>query len=188
MSTGSQHVHWGNNLAIQLGLLPLLALILFGLFSFILPLHPSSVWTIPALVASGGAVALLVAWPFSQPVRALLLDALAATLAIASAVPGFAVTMLIAYGVALHVAENRSSTQSLIFELTNPMVLRQVLQFALVPVAPGLLGLWLAKRRATTRTSRAAVAARFAILSLALSAFLGCVIIVGAAYRRIVWP
>jgi hypothetical protein len=118
----------------------------------------------------------------------MVLDALAGTLALASAVPGIAVTMLITYGVALHIAENRYSTQSLLFELTRPIVLRQILQLALLPVAPGLIGFWLAKRRATTRTSRAAVAARFSMLSLALSAVIGCMIIIGAAYRRVEWP
>ncbi len=188
MSTGSEQADWKINLAIQVGLLPLLAVILFGLFGFILPPARWSLWTIPALVPSGGVVALLAAWPFRQPVRALLLDALAATLALASAVPGIAITMLIAYGVALNIAENRNSTQSLLYELTRPIVLRYILQLALLPVAPGLIGLWLAKRRATTRTSRAAVAARFSILSLALSTVIGCLIIIGAAYRRVEWP
>jgi hypothetical protein len=188
MSTDSEQVHWTSNLAIQLGLLPVLAAILFGLFGFILLPNRWSVWTIPALIAAGGAVAILVACPFRQPLRAGVLDALAVTLALASVVPSLAITLLMAYGVARELAENRNSTHSLLYQLTSPLVLRQILQLALLPVAPGLIGLWLAKRRATTRTSRAAMAARFSKLSLTLSALIGCVIIIGAAYRRVEWP
>jgi nitrate reductase NapE component len=188
MSAETADVRQTTSLAIQLSLLPLLAVILFGLFGFILPPNPWTVWTIPGLIAAGGVVLLLAAWPFRQPVRAVLLDALAATLALASAIPGLAVTMLIAYGVALQIADNRYGTQSLLYQLTSPIVLRQTLKFALVPVLPGLIALWLAKRRVTARTSRAAVAARFSLLSLALSGLIACAIVIGTAYHRLEWP
>jgi nitrate reductase NapE component len=188
MSAETAGVRRTTSIAMQLSLLPLLAVILFGLFGFILPPNRWTVWTIPGLIAAGGVVLILVAWPFREPVRAAMLDALAATLALASAIPGLAVTMLIAYGVALQIAENRYGTQSLLYQLTSPIVLRQTLKFALVPIVPGLIGLWLAKRRATARTSRAAVAARFSLLSLVLSGLIACAIVMGTAYHRLEWP
>jgi hypothetical protein len=188
MSSETGDVRQTTSMAMQLSLLPLLAVILFGLFGFILPPNPWKVWTIPALIASGGVVSLLIAWPLREPGRAAMLDALAATLALAATIPGLAVTMLIAYGVAFEIADNRHGTQSLIYQLTRPTVLRQTLQFALLPILPGFIGLWLAKRRATARTSRAAVAARFSLLSLALSGLIMCAIVIGTAYHRLEWP
>jgi hypothetical protein len=164
-----------------------LAAILFGLFSLILPLHQWTVWTGPVLIAAGGVVTLLFVWPFREPVRAGMLDGLALSLALASAVPGLAVSFLITYGLALQVAENRYSATSLVFQLTSSEVLRQVAFYAVVPIVPGLIGLWLAKRRATGRTSLAAVAARFSTLSLSLSGLIVCAVVVAAAYHWVEW-
>ena len=157
------------SLAIHVALLPLLAAMLFGLFSFILPWHQWTVWRVPILIATAGVVALLIVWPFRQPMRAGMLDGLATILGLASAVPGVAISVLIAFGLSLHVAENQYSVQSLIYQLTHPTMLKQILGFALVPVVPGVIGLWLARRRATTRTSLVAMAARFSTLGLSLS-------------------
>jgi hypothetical protein len=175
-------------LTIHVALIPLLAAILFGLFSVILPRHRWTVWAIPVLIAAGGVVALLAAWPFRQAVRDGVLDALAGTLALASAVTGIAITLMIGYGLALQVAENRYATHSLMFRLTHPELLRQLLVFALVPIAPAVIGVWVANRRATARISLAAMAARFSITSLVLSGLIVGTVLVGAAYHTVQWP
>jgi hypothetical protein len=188
MTAASEHVSKTTALAIRIGLLPVLGAILFGLFVSILPVYQLKMWSVPALIAASGIVAILIAWPARQPVRTALLDGLAATLSMASAIPGIAVAMLITYGLALQIAENRSSTHSLVFRLTGSVILRQILIFALVPVLPGVVGLLLARRRATARTSPVAMAARFATLSLTLSGLILSAVTVAALYHRVEWP
>jgi hypothetical protein len=171
-------------------LLTILAAILFGSFSLILPLHQWTVWRVPALIAAGGGVAVLTAWPFGSSVRPWILDGLAAVMGLTSAIPAIGVTLLIAYGISLQIAEHKGSGESFMYQMTKPIILWQLLYFAIIPAVPGAVGLWIARRRLreARRVSLAGVAARFSTLGLALSAMIGAMVAVAALCRRVMWP
>jgi len=190
MSFDAQALTRAGKLVIPAILLSILAAILFGSFSLILPAHQWTVWRIPILIAAGGAVALMIAWPSYSTLRPWVMDSLAAMLSLASAIPGIGITLLFVYGLGLRIAEHRGSVESFIYEMTNPMALWLYLYFAIIPVLPGAVGLWIARRRLRDvgRVSLAGMAARFSKLGLGLSAMLGAVVAVAALCRRVMWP
>jgi hypothetical protein len=177
-------------LAISSALLIILAAILFGSFSLILPPNHWTVWRLPSLLAAGGAVALMIAWPSRSFMRPWIMDGLAAVLSLTSVIPAIGVTLLIAYGLSLQIAEHKGSTDSLIYRMTEPVILWQLLRFAIIPVVPGVIGLWIARRRlrAAGRVSLAGMAARFSTLGLGLSAMIGAMVVVAELCRRVMWP
>jgi hypothetical protein len=171
-------------------LLSILVAILFGSFSLILPAHQWTVWRVPILIAAGGAVALTIAWPSYSRLRPWVMDNLAAVLSLASAIPGIGIALLFAYGLGLQIAEHRGSVDSLIYKMTNPMALWYYLCFAMIPVVPGAVSLWIVRRRLLEvgRVSLAGMAARFSKLGLGLSATIGAGVAVAALCRRVMWP
>jgi hypothetical protein len=171
-------------------LLAILAAILFGSFSLILPPHRWAVWRVPVLIAAAGVVALVIARASYSSARHWVMDGLAAVLGLASAVPSIAITLLITYGLSLHVAEHEGSRDSFIYQMTDPAILWQLLYFAIIPAVSGIVGLWIARRpsRAAARVSLAAMAARFSMLGLALSVMIVATAAVGAICRRVMWP
>jgi hypothetical protein len=186
----AQAVMQASKLAISSILLMILAAILFDSLSLMMPSHHATVWRVPALIGAGGAVALMIAWPFRSDMRAWVTDGLAAVLGFTSAVPGIGVVLLITYGLILHVSENQGTTESLMFQLSEPSLLRELLRFAIIPAATGAIGLSIARRRArvTGRASFVAMAARFSLLGLSLSALVGLVTTVAAICRWVMWP
>jgi hypothetical protein len=178
-----------SKLAVSSLLVAILAAILFGSFSVIMPRNHLTIWSVPALIGAGGAVALMIVWPFRSARRVWIMDALAAVLGLTSVVLGIGIALLITYGLILHISEHQGSTQSLMFRLTQPGFLRELLCFAIIPAVPGAMGLWLARRRAqvTGRASLVAMAGRFSLLGLSLSALVGLVATVAAIYRWVIW-
>ena len=187
MWTLQQRQAWlvqAQSLAILVILLSILAAILFGLFSLILPAHPLTVWRIPVLIAAVGVAALAkMCAPYSS-VQSWVTDGLAAVFGLASAVLGIGISLLIAYGISLHIAENTGTAESLIYELTSPAALAYFSCYAIIAAVPGLVGLYIVQRRsqspAVSRALLAAMAARFSKLGLSLSAVVGLTIVVGA--------
>ena len=108
---------------------------------------------------------------------------LAAVLSLGSVIPGIGVTLLIAYGLSLHIAEHQGSGESLMYQMTDPIVLWELLYFAIIPAVPGLVGLWIARRRFRDagRVSLAGMAARFSGLGLGLSVMIGAMVGVARA-------
>jgi hypothetical protein len=190
MSHAAQALTRAGKLAFAVILLSILVAILFGSFSLILPLHHWTVWRVPILIAAGGGVAMMIAWPSYSTLRPWVMDSLAAVLSLASAIPGIGITLLFAYGLGLQIAEHRGSVESFIYEMTNPMALWQRLYFAIIPVVPGAVGLWIARRRLRDvgRVSLAGMAARFSKLGLGLSAMIVAAVAVAALSRRVMWP
>ncbi len=190
MSYTAQALTRAGKLAFPVILLSILVAILFGSFSLILPVHRWAVWRVPILIAAGGAVALMIAWPSYSTLRPWVMDSLAAVLGLASAIPGIAITLLFAYGLGLRIAEHKGSVESFIYEMTNPMALWLYLYVAIIPVVPGAVGLWIARRRLrdVERVSLAGMAARFSKLGLGLSAMIFAAVAIAALCRRVMWP
>jgi hypothetical protein len=190
MSYAAQVASRAGKLVFVLILLSILVAILFGSFSMILPLHRWTVWRAPILIAAGGAVALISACASYSSVRPWVMDSLAAVLGLTSAIPGIAITLLIAYGLSLQIAEHNGTRDSFIYQMTRPAILWELLYFAIIPAIPGAVGLWIARRRLQSagRLSLAGVAARFSTLGLALSGMIGVTAAFGALLRRVMWP
>ncbi len=190
MSHAVQALNQAGKLVFAVGLLAILAAVLFVSFSFILPPTHWLIWRLPISIAAGGAVVLMIAWAYFSTARSWIMDGLAAVLGLASAISGMAVTLLIIYGIGLNFAEHKGSRDSFIYVMTDPAVLTLILLFALIPAVPGGLGLWIARARSRQagRVSLAAMAARFSTLAVSLSAMMGAVAIVGALVRRVMWP
>jgi hypothetical protein len=168
----------------------ILVAILFVSFSLILPGHQWTPWRVPILIAAGGAVALMIAWASYSTMRPWVMDGLAAVLSLSSAIPGIGITLLLAYGVGLHIAENKGSAESLMYQMTDPRTLWLLLYFAIIPTVPGAIGVWIARRRLREvgRVSLAGMATRFSKLGLGLSAMIVAVAAVAALCRRVMWP
>ncbi len=171
-------------------LLLVMAAILFGSFSLILPRHQWTVWRVPVLIAAAGVVTLMIACASFSSVRPWMMDGLAAVLSLASVIPAIGVTLLIAHGLSLHIAEHQGSGESLMYQMTDPIVLWQLLCCAIIPAVPGIVGLWIARRRLRDagRVSLAGMAARFSSLGLGLSVMIGAMVGVAALCRRVMWP
>ena len=190
MSYAAQVFTRAGKLAVHLVLLSILVAILFVSFSLMLPIHRWTVWRVPILIAAGGAVAIMIACASSSFMRPWVMDGLAAVLSLTSAIPGIGITLLIVYGLSLRVAEHKGSGASLMYQMTDPMILWYILTFAIIPVVPGVVGLWIARGRLREvgRVSLAGMAARFSTLGLGLSAMMGALVTVAALCRRVMWP
>jgi hypothetical protein len=118
------------------------------------------------------------------------MDGLAAVLSLTSAIPGIGIIILIAYGLSLHIGEHKGSGQSLMYQMTNPIVLWQLIYFAIIPAVPGVVGLSIARRRLRDagRVSLAGMAVRFSTLGLGLSSMIGAAVVVAALCRWAIWP
>ena len=147
MSDAAHAFKLAGKLVFPVILLMVMAAILFGSFSLILPLHRWTIWRVPVLIAAAGVVTLIIACASFSAVRPWMIDGLAAVLSLGSVIPGIGVTLLIAYGLSLHIAEHQGSGESLIYQMTDPIVLWELLYFAIIPAVPGLVGLWIARRR-----------------------------------------
>ena len=190
MSYAARVVNRAGKLVFAVILLSILLAILFCSFSLILPHHQWTVGRVPIGITAWGAVTLLIAWARYPAARPWIMDGLAAVLGLTSATLGIAITLLIAYGLSLHIAEHKGSGQSLMYQMTNPMVLWQVVYFALIPTVPGAVGHWIVRRRRreVRRVSLAGMATRFSALGLWLSAMLGVMVAVAALWRVVTWP
>jgi hypothetical protein len=190
MSYVVQALDRGGKLVVPIILLSILLTILFGSLSLLLPLHQWTEWRVPILIAAGGAVAAMTAWSSCAPMRLWFMNGLAVVLGLTSATLGIAITLLIAYGLSLQIAEHTGSRDSFVYQMTNPMALCYILCFASIPVVPGVVGVWIAGRqlREAGRLSLAGMAVRFSKLGLGLSSMIGVVVVFAALCRRAMWP
>ena len=140
-------VNRAGKLVLAVILLSILVAILFCALSLILPLHQWTVGRVPIRIAAGGAVTLLIAWAKYPEARPWIMDGLAAVLGLTSATLGIAITLLIAYGLNLQISEHIGSRNNFVYQMTSPMILWQVVYFALVPAVPGAVGHWIVRRR-----------------------------------------
>ncbi len=147
MSYAAQALNRAGKLVVLMILLAVLVAILFGSLSLMLPRDQWTAWRVAILIAAGGAVAVMTAWSSRSPMRPWFMDGLAAVLSLTSAIPGIGMIILVAYGLSLHIAEHKGSGQSLMFQMTNPMLLWHLIYFAMIPAVPGVVGLWIARRR-----------------------------------------
>ena len=190
MSHAAQVVNRAGKLMFAVILVSILAAILFGSFGLILPDHQWTVWRVPILTTAGITVTLLIAGANNAAARSWIIDGLAAVLGLTSAVLGIAITLLIAYGLNLHITEHTGSRDSLVYQMTDSAILWYLLCCAFVPTLPGAVGVWIARRRLREagRTSLPGMAVRFSTLGLGLSAMIGVMVAVAALYRRVTWP
>jgi hypothetical protein len=190
MSYVVQALNRAGKLVVPIILLSILVAILFGLFSLMLPPDKWTAWRVPILIAAGGAVAAMTAWSSCAPMRRWFMIGLAVGLGLTSATRGIAITLLIAYGLSLQIAEHTGSWDSFVYQMTNPMALWYLLCFASIPAVPGVVGLWIAGRRLREagRVSLAGMAVRFSKLGLGLSSMIGVMVVVAALCRRAIWP
>ena len=190
MSNAALVVNRAGKLVFATILLSILVAILFGSFSLILPLHRWTIWRVPILTAAGITVTLLIAWANYSSVRPWIIDGLAAVLGLTSAILGIALTLLIAYGLNLQIAEHKGSRDSFVYQMTNSAVLLLLLCYAMIPAVPGAVGLSIVRRRLreVRRTSLAGAAGRFSTLGLGLSAMIVVMVAFAALNRRVTWP
>jgi hypothetical protein len=190
MSHAAQVLNRAGKLMFAVILLSLLVAILFGSFGLILPRHQWTVWRVPILTAAGITVTLMIAWANYSAARSWIIDGLAALLGLTSAILGIAITLLIAYGLNLHIIEHSGSRNSFVYKMTDSAILWYLLCCAFIPTVPGAVGVWMARRRLREagRTSLPGMAARFSTLGLGLSAMIGVMVAVAAIYRRVTWP
>jgi hypothetical protein len=172
-------------------LMAALAGILLVSYGLAVPLPPRwSAWRVPVAMTTVGCLALLLVWPSQRAAtKARTADEVAVMLGLASMIVGIAAAMLVAYGVVLHVSEDRASTQSLIYRLTDPWVLIAILTMAAPAVILGGLGLAIARRRARVdgRVSAAGMAFRFSAVGLACAALIASFAAAAATYRWLIW-
>src|SRR5262249_29433164 len=115
-------------------LIACLVAILVAAYGLMLPTGWSR-WRLSTIMASVTGLALMVGLSsrgVSARVRSA--DDVALMFGVASIVLGLSALMLIAYGLALHISEDRTSPQALVHQLTHPSVLVGLLAFVL-PVA-----------------------------------------------------
>jgi hypothetical protein len=168
-----------------------LAGILLVSYDLAVPLPPPwSAWRLPTAIATAGGLVLVLAWPTRrEAMRARTAEEVALMLGVASTILGIAAAMLVAYGMALHFAEDRVSTQSLIYRLTHPWVLASILTLAAPAALSGGLGWEIARRRARAagRVSAAGLAFRFSALGLGCAGLIASLAAAAAIYRWLTW-
>ena len=147
MSHAAQLLNRAGKLAFAVILLSILVAILFGSFGLILPRDLWTVWRVAILTTAGIAVTLLIAWARDSAARSWIMDGLAAVLGLTSAILGIAITLLIAYGLNLHIAEHTGSWDSFVYQMTDSVTLLYFLFYALIPAVPGAVGIWIARTR-----------------------------------------
>lgn len=190
MTDAATALRLGEKLVYPVILLMIMAAILFGSFSLILPWHHWTIWRVPVLIAAAGAVTLLITFASFSAVRPRVMDGLAAVLSLTSAIPAIGAAFLVVYGPSLRIAEREGTWESLVYEISDPIILWQLLSSAIVVALPGIVGLWIAGRRLREmgRVSVAGTAARFSKLGLGLSLMMAAMVVAAALYRRIMWP
>jgi hypothetical protein len=190
MSDAATAFRLGEKLVYPVILLMIMAAILFGSFSLVLPPHHWTIWRVPVLIAASGAVTLMITFASFSAVRPWVMDGLAVVLSLTSAIPGIGVAFLVVYGLSLHIAEREGTWESLMYQISDPITLWQLLKSAIVVAVPGIVGLWIAGKRLREmgRVSVAGTAARFSKLGLGLSMMIGVMVVAAAIYRRIMWP
>ncbi|WP_406698663.1 hypothetical protein V5E97_07225 [Singulisphaera sp. Ch08] len=166
-----------------------LAAILVGCYTLVLPTRWST-WGRSILLSGAGGLALMLGWPSRRAdIRSRTADEIALMWGVLSMVLGIAAAMLIAYGVALQITEERVSPQTLIYRMTHPSQLVALLQFASPAACTGIIGLGIARRRgrAAGRVTMAKSAARFSTIGLGLAALIAATVAAAALYRWQVW-
>jgi hypothetical protein len=169
-----------------------LAAILFVSYGLAAPLPPGWLaWRLPIGIATAGGLSLLLAWPSRRAAtKTRTADEAAVMLGAASMIVGIGAAMLIAIGLTLNVAENRTfTTQALIYQLTHPSVVISVLVLAAPSAITGGLGLAIARRRARAagRGAVAATAVRFSDVGLACAGLIAATAGMAAIYRWLTW-
>jgi hypothetical protein len=170
-------------------LIACLMAILVGAYGVVLPTGWSK-WRLSILIAAAGGLALMLGWPSRRAAtRVRSADDVALMFGVASMVLGIGAAMLIAYGLALKISEERISPQTLIYRLTHPSVLAGLLTFAAPVALSGGLGLWIAWRRgrATGRVSMAGAAGRFSTVGLGIAGLITAAAAAAAIYRWLMW-
>jgi hypothetical protein len=171
-------------------LLLCLAAILVGCYNLVLPTRWST-WRLSLLISVAGGLALVLGcWPSRRAeTRARTADEVALMCGVLSMVLGIAAAMLIAYGTALHISEERISLQALIYRMSHHSHLTALLLFASPAACTGILGLGIARRRgrATGRVSMAKTAIRFSTIGLGLAGLIAATVAAAAIYRWQVW-
>ena len=170
-------------------LIACLVAILVGAYGLVLP-NGWSKLQMSILIATAGGLALMLGWssrPAATRVRSA--DDVALMFGVASMVLGIGAAMLIAYGLALRISEERTSPRTLIYQLTSPSVLAGLLAFVLPVALSGGLGLWISWRRdrATARNHMAGAAARFSTVGLGIAGLLTAAMATAAIYRWLMW-
>ncbi len=168
-----------------------LAAILLVSYGQMVPLPRGlSYWRLPIGLATAGGLALLLAWPSHRAgVRARTVDDVAAMLGVASTIVGIGAAILVTVGLSLNFAENRQTTQSFVYQMTNPAVAFSLLAIAVPAAISGALGLAIGRRhvRIAGRVSAAGVAVRFSIIGLGCAAVIGALAAALAIYRWVTW-
>jgi hypothetical protein len=170
-------------------LIACLVAILVGVYGLVLPTGWSK-WRLSGLIAAAGGLALVLGWPSRRAAtRVRSADEVALMFGVASMILGIGAAMLIAYGIALKISEERTSPQTLIHQLTHPSVLAGLLTFAVPATLSGGLGLWIAWRRdrTTGRVSMAGAAGRFSTVGLGTAGLIATVVATAAIYRWLMW-
>ena len=168
-----------------------LAAFLFVSYGVAVPLPGAwPYWWVPIFIATAGAVALLLAWPSRRAVaRAKTASEVAIMLGVASTIVGLGAAMLDASGLAWEVADSLSSSQELLYRLTEPSFLIACFTTAMPAAITGGFGLVISGRcaGAARRVSMVGVARRFAAVGLASASLIAATAGSGAIYRWVTW-
>ena len=170
-------------------LIACLVAILVGAYGLVLPTGWSK-WRLSIIIASAGGLALMLGWSSRRAATwGRSADDVALLFGAASMVLGIGAAMLIAYGLALKISEERTSPQALVHQLTHPSVLAGLLAFVLPVALSGGLGLWIAWRRdrATARVSLAGAAGRFSTVGLGIAGLITALVATAAIDRWLMW-
>jgi hypothetical protein len=168
-----------------------LAAILFISYGLVVPVPFGwSHWILPIVIATAGGLALLLAWPSRRAeARTRTADEIAAMLGAASMIVGLGAAMVVAYGLAWTVADNRFTTQEFLYRMTHPAAVTSLLAIATPAAVLGGLGLAMAWRRARVAgtVSAAGMARRFSAVGLVCSGLIVALAAAAAIYRWVTW-
>jgi hypothetical protein len=170
-------------------LIACLVAILVGAYGLVFPIGRSE-WRMSIMIAAAGGLALMLGWPSRRAAtRVGSADDVALMFGVTSMVLGIGAAMLVAYGLALRISEERTGPQTLIYRLSHPSVLAWFLASALPAALTGSIGRWIAWRRdrTTGRVSMAGAAGRFSTVGLWIAVVIATAVATAAIYRWLIW-
>jgi hypothetical protein len=149
-----------------------------------------AIWRVPVLEGVAGALVLGLFWTSRRPSsRSWATDSIAAALGVAAAIVGVASVLLFAFAVDLRMSGASRNATYVLHRMTDPRTTADAVAFSALTLLPGLVGYWLARRRAREfgRVSLAAVALRFSLVGITIGLLLGAWAVSAVVWRTLIW-
>jgi hypothetical protein len=121
-----------------------------------------------------------------SPARGTTRVSVAFAMGMASAILGIGAILLIGYGFALRIIEEKTSFNTFLYQVTHWWVMAYLLGIAAFVAVPGVLGLWLAGR-SERRASLSSAASRFSLCGLGASGLIVVSLVAAWGYRLVLW-